>query len=138
MQDRFVSTHRVTNLASWLLTGWVALVFLCTGLTKLFGLGAQVRAFAKWGFPVWFVYVVGGVETFFAVLLLVPGLTSVAAFFLGLTMLGATATHVMFGQYWLMLLPIGVLAMLIFVFVTRLSDLTHDDGDRALGHHSSG
>lgn len=49
--------------------------------------------FTNWGYPVWFSFVIGGLEVAGAILVLVPRLTSYAALMLIAIMLGALGTE---------------------------------------------
>jgi putative oxidoreductase len=86
------------RIGIWMLSAFLAFVFLMAGVPKLAGAEGHVRHFVTWGYPDWFRLVVGAVETVSAALLLVPRLSSQLAFYgaLGIVaiMAGATYTHV--------------------------------------------
>ncbi|WFO09863.1 DoxX family protein [Edwardsiella ictaluri] len=45
------------------LTWGLLMIFLASGVAKLAGLGFEQAAFARWGYPLWFMYAVGAAET---------------------------------------------------------------------------
>jgi putative oxidoreductase len=73
----------------------VTLEFLGMGLAGMakFQGDAWQRMFTEWGYPVWFSFVIGGLEVTGAFLILVPRLTSYAAMLLIAVMLGALGTE---------------------------------------------
>ena len=81
------------RIGAWALQGLVAAAFLAAGSAKLAGVPFMVDLFQQIGLGQWFRVVTGAVEVTGAVALLVPGLASVGALWLGGTMVGAVATH---------------------------------------------
>jgi uncharacterized membrane protein YphA (DoxX/SURF4 family) len=79
----------------------LALVFLLSGAAKLAGLEFEIRAFERWGYPLWFMYLSGVVEIAGAVGLLIPRLSALTAACLALFMSGAVGTHLIHSE-WLM------------------------------------
>lgn len=71
--------------------------FIGSGLSKLFGSQGQIDNFARWGFPGWFMYLVGSLEVLAALLLLAAlflgRLATVGGALLGAIMLGAFYTR---------------------------------------------
>jgi putative oxidoreductase len=92
----------------------LALIFLGAGAVKLGGLGMHTEHFARWGYPGWFVYVVGGAEVLLAVLVAHPGTRFTGAMGLLTIMAGAFATHWIGAEYDLAQIPLlyGTLASL--------------------------
>jgi putative oxidoreductase len=82
----------------WVLTGFLTLVFLSTGLPKLIG-GTTYwsEAFAMWGYPTWFRIVVGVVETVGGICLLLPRTFTLGAIALAIVLFGATFTQLVSG-----------------------------------------
>ena len=81
------------TVATWVLSGLLALLFLMAGGSKLAGAEQHVKGFAHWGYPDWFRLVVGAVEVACAILLLIPRAAFFGASALTLVMAGATYTH---------------------------------------------
>lgn len=99
----------VRVVAPWIAVGLLVVLFLLQGGMKLAGASHEVQAFTeRWGYPLWFMYVVGTLEVAGAVGLLIPKLRPLAASGLFLLMLGAIATHVRVGEW--MALPLPVVA----------------------------
>lgn len=89
-----VAGDRVLNLTLWVLQGFLALVFLYFGASKLSPHGIfWIELFAKIRIGQWFRYFTGGLEVIFAVLLLIPRTSAIAAALLACTMVGAILTH---------------------------------------------
>jgi putative oxidoreductase len=81
------------RIGAWALQGLVAAAFLAAGSAKLAGIPFMVDLFQQIGLGQWFRVVTGAVEVTGAVALLIPGLASIGALWLGGTMVGAVATH---------------------------------------------
>jgi putative oxidoreductase len=90
----FQSVRPARRIGAWTLQGVIAAAFLAAGAAKLAGVPFMVDLFAQIGLGQWFRVATGVVEVIGAVALLVPGLASVGALWLGLTMVCAVATHV--------------------------------------------
>ena len=82
------------RIGAWTLQGILAAAFLAAGVAKLAGAPFMVDIFEQIGLGQGFRIVTGVVEVTGAVALLIPGLASVGALWLGGTMVGAVATHV--------------------------------------------
>ena len=82
------------RVGAWTLQGILAAAFLAAGVAKLTGAPFMVDLFSQIGLGQSFRIVTGAVEVAGAVALLVPGLASIGALWLGGTMVGAVATHV--------------------------------------------
>ena len=96
--------------------------FIQIGLGYIFAPTAQLLAdFTRWGYPLWFVPVLGVVETAIAVGLLIGTreryIGALAALALAVTMIGAVATHLLAGDGgW----PLPLFLLLISLIVARL------------------
>jgi len=82
-----------------ILTYLLAVIFLASGAAKLIGLPFETEAFARWGYPVEFMYLTGVLELAGAVGLLLPRLSALAALCLAALMLGAVGTHVLHAEW---------------------------------------
>jgi putative oxidoreductase len=109
----------------------LALVFFASGAAKLAGLEFEVVAFERWGYPLWFMYLVGLVEVTGALLLLLRRTSALAGAGLAAFMTGAVGTHVIHAE-WGML----VVATVIMLLSARHAWLGL--GKRASAHRSSG
>ncbi|HUS10847.1 MAG TPA: DoxX family protein [Pyrinomonadaceae bacterium] len=83
----------VKEVVLWIITLFLALVCLRSGLQKVTGNIFWVRDFHRWGYPDWFRVVVGIAELTSLALLLVPGLARYGASLFAVVMLGAIFTH---------------------------------------------
>ncbi len=120
----FLATRTVVKaVALWALTVLMAAVFLVAGGTKLSGLPAQTSNFVRWGYPGWFMYVVGLMEAAGAILLLVPRLAGFAVLLLGGVMIGATATHLIHGETNAAPVPLTLLALVLVIGYARRGPL---------------
>jgi putative oxidoreductase len=83
------------RIGAWVLQGIVATAFFATGAAKLAGVPFMVQIFAQIGIGQWFRIVTGVVEIIGAFALVYPGLASIGGLWLGGTMIGAVATHLL-------------------------------------------
>jgi len=81
------------QLVLWIVTLFLALVCLRSGLLKVTGNVFWVRDFHRWGYPDWFRIIVGIAELTSMALLLIPRFASYGASIFALVMLGAMFTH---------------------------------------------
>lgn len=112
-----MATWKVVLL--WILTAFLTLIFLTAGGTKLAGLPVQADNFARWGYPGWFMYVVGVVEAGGAIALLIPRVAGFAALLLCGTMVGAALTHLLHGEMTAAPVPLVLLALVALVGYAR-------------------
>lgn len=103
----------------WILTAFLTAIFLTAGGTKLAGLPAQADNFARWGYPGWFMYVVGVMEAGGAIALLIPRAAGFAAILLCGTMVGAALTHLAHGETTAAPVPLVLLALVALVGYAR-------------------
>jgi putative oxidoreductase len=87
------SVRPARRVGAWALQGIVAAAFLAAGSAKLAGVPFMVDLFTQIGLGQWFRVTTGVVEVAGAIALLVPGLASIGALWLGGTMIGGVATH---------------------------------------------
>ena len=83
------------SYAIWALQVLLALLFVAAATAKLLGVPMMVKTFELIGFGQWFRYVTAAVEIIGGIGMLVPGFAGPAAVWLGLTMVCATAAHVL-------------------------------------------
>ncbi len=89
-----IAWDRVFNLTLWILQIFLAILFVCFGVSKLNPNAAYwIELFGKVGIGQWFRYFTGSLEVVCAILLLIPRTSAIAATFLALIMAGAVATH---------------------------------------------
>ncbi|MFQ3210466.1 MAG: putative oxidoreductase [Colwellia sp.] len=98
-----------TRISSYI----IALIFFASGGAKLLSLPFEVEAFARWGYPIEFMYFTGVVEFVGAIGLLIPRLSSFASLCLAMLMLGAIATHLIHKE-WLMLTVASAITLAAF------------------------
>jgi uncharacterized membrane protein YphA (DoxX/SURF4 family) len=80
---------KIRLVIAWALGLYLARMYVRNGWIKFDPDGFWTAAFAEWGFPVWFRWLVGAIEVVGGALLLVPWLASWAAAALTIVMLGA-------------------------------------------------
>jgi uncharacterized membrane protein YphA (DoxX/SURF4 family) len=83
------------RIGAWTLQAIVAAAFFAAGAAKLAGVPFMVQIFAQIGIGQWFRIVTGVVEIIGAFALVYPGLASIGGLWLGGTMVGAVATHLL-------------------------------------------
>ena len=119
-------TRILKEIVLWLITLFLALICLRSGLLKVTGNIFWVRDFQRWGYPDWFRLVVGIAELISMLLLLVPRLASFGASLFALVMLGAIFTHATHNET--SRLPFNLLLLtlsLVIAFARRPSFLKH-------------
>ncbi len=93
------------------------LIFTASSLAKLFGLEFETAAFARWGYPLWFMYATGIAELISAITLINRRTRIYGAATLCLIMIGATVTHA-WHQEWDMF-PVAFSILLAAVWLLR-------------------
>jgi uncharacterized membrane protein YphA (DoxX/SURF4 family) len=83
----------MTNIAGWILSVVLALVFSLAGGTKLIGVPGMVAEFAQIGIGQWLRYVTGVLEVSGAIGLLIPKFRFWAALQIVAVMVGATGVN---------------------------------------------
>ena len=111
--------HTWKLVGLWTLTVLMAGLFLMAGATKLGGAPSQASSFARWGYPEWFIYVVGLAEAGGAVGLLIPRLAGFAAIVLGAVMIGASVTHFVYEEWSAVPIPLVLLFLLLPIAYSR-------------------
>jgi len=95
IRSNSIPTRKGRSIASWALRALLGAVFLAAGGAKIAGLPMMVEIFDQIGLGQGFRYVTGFVEVVGAIGLFVPGMTLVAALWLGATMAGGILTHLL-------------------------------------------
>ena len=106
------------EIALWIITLFLALVCLRSGLMKMPGVpGVEfwIRDFARWGYPDWFRVAVGVAELISFALLLVPRVAAYGALIFGVVMLGAIFTHATHGES--VRLPFNLVLLVLSVVI---------------------
>lgn len=85
-------SQRVGTWTLWTITVLAAIGMGNAGFGKLFTTGQWDRLFQSWGYPIWFMFLIGCIELFGALALFVRRTAATAAFLLAAVMLGAVGT----------------------------------------------
>jgi uncharacterized membrane protein YphA (DoxX/SURF4 family) len=117
--------------ALWFLLG---LFFIMAGGKKLLGQEAQIDSFFRWGYPLWFLYVIGAIELVGGIGLLIPQVRVFAVLILSVTMVGAVMTHFRAGEMTAVPVPL-VLLVLLFILAWTMR---RSSGKRRAGTDSPG
>lgn len=96
---------RKARITSWTLGTLLGFFFIAVALPKLLGLQFEREMFEVWGYPLWFMYVVGVAEAAVAVFLFFPKTRFWGAALICLEMVGAALTHVQADQFAMLSLP---------------------------------
>lgn len=88
----------------------LALIFLLSGGAKLAGLEFELRAFERWGYPLWFMYLTGILEVAGGIAILIPRISALVSACLAALMIGAVGTHLIHAEW-----PMMILATLILL-----------------------
>jgi uncharacterized membrane protein YphA (DoxX/SURF4 family) len=119
----------IRTIVLWVISAFLALVFLNAGGPKFSDASGWAKAFAQWGFPTWFRLLVGAVEVVGGVLLLVPPTAIYAALALAAIMLGAMGTHIFHGDpaaVYHETVPLALLSLVIYLRRRKSSAQTND------------
>lgn len=115
--------NRFRTIGVWILIGLLVAFFLAAGFAKLSDPSPHAESFARWGYPDWFLAAVGWAEIGGAVGLCVPIVSGVAALWLGIIMIGAFATHLWFGEFAALPIPLILLGLSAIVGYARRQGL---------------
>ena len=96
MADRRLAIAREAVL--WIISAFLAYVFLRQGIAKFSDTSGWARAFRLWHYPDWFRVLIGVIEISAALLLFIRRLAVVGAVMIVIVMLGGMATHIWWGQ----------------------------------------
>lgn len=106
------------EIASMVLMGMLAFIFITAGTGKVLGLKMHRENFARWKLPQWFRIVTGIVELVGAVLLIIgfwqTDYTACGALLLGLTGIGGVLTHLRVKDGFKETMPIAVFGLCAF------------------------
>ena len=102
--------RRVGSVA---LRGLLTAVFLAAAGMKFAAVPFEVEGFARFGYPLWFMYVVGALQLLGAVLLWTRRCVALGAGLRAVLMVGAVGSHLLAGDPALMPLPAFVLLILL-------------------------
>ncbi|MFH6782284.1 MULTISPECIES: DoxX family protein [Methylobacterium] len=92
--------------------GLLTAVFLVAAGMKLAAVPFEVEGFARFGYPLWFLYAVGAAQALGAVMLWVRGTAVYGALLIAAIMVGAVVSHLRAGDAPAMALPALVLLAL--------------------------
>ncbi len=101
---------KIIKTALWIVLGGM---FIMAGGAKLMGNHSQVAHFAQWGYPLWFLYVIGLVEVGGGVCLFIPKVQFYGIVVLSVTMIGAALTHLRAGEMGAFPVPVVLLILLV-------------------------
>ena len=96
MSDRRVAIAREALL--WIVTVFLAYVFLRQGFAKFSDDSGWARAFRTWHYTDWFRVLIGVIEVSAVVLLFIRRFALIGAVMIVIVMLGGMATHIWWGQ----------------------------------------
>jgi putative oxidoreductase len=112
------STSTGLRFGGLLLRGLLTAVFVTAAGMKFAALPFEVAGFARFGYPLWFMYAVGAAQLLGAALLWRRGTVAYGALLLAAVMVGAAFSHLRAGDPAAMALPalvlLGLLAGLAF------------------------
>lgn len=111
--------EKLKNRSAWVLSSLLTLVFAMSALPKLAGAQGWITRFTKYGYPKWFLFLIGTLELLGGVLLLVPRVSAYGASVLVVIMIGAAYTHLVNGEGLNVLRPMIVMLSLGLVVWLR-------------------
>jgi putative oxidoreductase len=93
----------------------LGIFFIMAGGKKLLGQEAQIDSFFRWGYPLWFLYLIGAIELVGGICLLIPQVRFFAVLVLSVTMVGAFLTHLRAGEMAAVPVPLVLLVLLLIL-----------------------
>jgi putative oxidoreductase len=93
----------------------LGIFFIMAGGKKLLGQEAQIDSFFRWGYPLWFLYLIGAIELMGGICLLIPQVRFIALLVLSVTMVGAIITHLRAGEMAAVPVPLVLLVLLLIL-----------------------
>lgn len=112
-------TGKIRHRALWATTILLGLIYIIVGLPKVGDATMVSRMFTGWGYSETFQHVIGAVEFLCGILLIPPYTTTYAATVLSIIMTGAIYTHIVAGEYAMIVVPAACLGGLVFVGYER-------------------
>ena len=109
---------RPARIATLVLSGLLALLYVVAGVPKLIGVESAVTGFEKLGYGAWFRLLIGVIEVGGGIGLLIPRVAFYAAGALGVVMIGAAYTITVHGEPGVAI-PIVCLVLLAVVAYLR-------------------
>jgi uncharacterized membrane protein YphA (DoxX/SURF4 family) len=100
-----MTTKPGSSITTQIVAVLLALIFIALGAVRFYNAEEVGKQFALWGYPSWFVLVVGAVEIAMGLLILYPRTSWIGAAVLAVLMVGAVATHLIHGQKTAALMP---------------------------------
>ncbi|WP_447965540.1 DoxX family protein [Nitrospira sp. Ecomares 2.1] len=108
---------RVMTIVLCVLLG---IFFVVAGGAKLMCSESQVEHFAQWGYPFWFLYLIGIIEVGGGLCLFIPKTQWYGMVVLSITMVGAALTHLRAGEMGAVPVPLVLLGLLLLLaWMTR-------------------
>lgn len=105
-------SRRTAPILLWIMTLFLVVLFLVEGGGKLLLDAGTVKVFLRWGYPTWFVVLVGILELTGALLLLFPRFALLGAALLVADMIGAIVTGIIQG-----IVPIIAFSAVVLVLI---------------------
>ena len=105
---------KIENIVRIVLLALVTIALFAAGAMKLAGLPFEVNGFLGWGYPLWFMYLIGVCEIAGAIGLHIPKLARYAGLGLTIILLGAIGTHVSHNEGLVAPIPATVLMLMLF------------------------
>jgi putative oxidoreductase len=103
---------KLIKAALWIVLG---AMFVMAGGAKLMGQHSQVEHFAQWGYPLWFLYLIGIIEVGGGICLFIPKAQFYGIVVLSITMVGAALTHLRAGEMGAFPVPVVLLCLLVML-----------------------
>jgi len=139
IQQQRTGKKRSLFVLTWVASILAALGIGLAGITKFAAATRWEDLFAVWGFPQWFLPVVGALEIAGAIALLIPRLSLYGALVLGSVMIGAIGTLLIYPTpHFPVMLPMSYIILLIGISIARVRGRTEPspllpDGNSSFG-----
>ena len=112
---------RIQGVLLWIVSVYFAEMFIRNGCLKFDIDGFWGPAFEEWGYPTWFLYMIGVFETVGGGILLIPKARPYGALLLALVMLGAVITRLIHGVEYNDVITIVAYGAMMLFFTSHTS-----------------
>ncbi len=114
---------RDSRIGLYAISGVLTAIFLFAGGFALSNAPQAVAGVARYGYPHWFLFVVGAVEVLSAIALWVPRIRVLGALGICAIMVGAVITHLTHGEARVIPIPIALLILSATVAYARRDEI---------------
>ena len=114
-------SSKTKNIIAWVLSVLLALIFIMSGITKLFGVEMQLQNIESWGYPLWSRFPIGAGEIVLAAGILIPSYRKLTIYGIFIWTVVAVVTHLRVGQNEMIIAPVIISVIALAVLLLQRS-----------------